>query len=261
MNAAIIAVCAIGGLLVGDQLEIVVEQVGAKAYSRPPWWKCPECSARATGWANVPLIRTAALRRPCERCGKVRAHSRRPLVLALVTGAILGAFAWRFGADFALAPFAIFAIALVAISAIDLERLIIPNLIVYPTLATVLPLLVISSAIDGRWSSMWRAALAGAVGFAAFFLVHVVTPRGMGFGDARLAGLVGLMTGWLGLGHAFVAVLASFVLASVIGIAAAARSGMGRKTRIPFGPFLAAGAVFAVLWGDPIANVIFHHGA
>jgi leader peptidase (prepilin peptidase)/N-methyltransferase len=173
---------------------------------------------------------------------------------------VVGGFAARLGDDVALAPFAVLGIALVAISAVDLERFVIPNRIVYPTLALVAPLLVVSSAVDHRWGSLGRAAIAGAVAFAGFFVVHVVVPRGMGFGDVRLAGLIGLSTGWLGLGHAFVAFLAGFVLGAMIGIVVMMVTGGGRKTRIPFGPFLGAGAVLAVLWGGPLAQALFHRG-
>jgi leader peptidase (prepilin peptidase)/N-methyltransferase len=81
----------------------------------------------------------------------------------------------------------------------------------------------------------------------------------MGFGDVRLAGVLGGATGWPGLGHAFVAFFAAFVLGAVIGIAVMAATGGGRKTRIPFGPFLAAGAVVAIVWGNPVAHALFHH--
>jgi len=181
--------------------------------------------------------------------------------MAAVCGALLAGFAARIGDDVALAPFCILAVALVAISAVDLERFMIPNRVVYPALAMVAPLLVISSGVDDRWGSMARACIAGAAAFLGFLAVHLAVPRGMGFGDVRLAGLVGLSTGWLGLGHAFVAFLAGFLLGAVVGIVVMAVTGGGRKTRIPFGPFLAAGAVVAVLWGGPVAHALFHRGS
>jgi len=260
VNAAVTAVCVVGGLLIGDQLEVVVERVGSRQLGGRPWWRCPSCSSPLSGWGLVPLARGGTLRRGCSECGSKWERPWRPLALAVVTAAVLGAFAYKFGTDVALLAFAVFGVSLVAISAVDLERLVIPNLIVYPTLAVEIPLLVLASGIDGRWTSLWRAAASGAIGFAAFFVVHTIVPRGMGFGDVRLAGLVGLMTGWLGFGHAFVAFFAAFILASVVGVFALALSGQGRKTRIPFGPFLAAGAVFAIVWGDPVVNALFHRG-
>lgn len=229
MDVAVTAVSAAGGLVIGDGLDLIVRRVGAKDSLARPW--------------------------------NLRPLAPRPLVLAAVTAAALGGFAWRFGADVALAPFAVLAVALVAISAVDLERYLIPNRIVYPTLAIVAPLLVVASAVDSRWGSLARAAIAGAAAFAGFFAVHLAVPRGMGFGDVRLAGLIGLATGWLGLGHAFVGFFAAFVLGAVIGIGVMAATGGGRKTRIPFGPFLAVGAATAVIWGNPVAHALFHHSA
>jgi leader peptidase (prepilin peptidase)/N-methyltransferase len=167
----------------------------------------------------------------------------------------------RIGADVVLAPLAVLGLGLVAISAVDLERQIIPNRLVYPTLGLMVPLLVVASAVDGDWGALTRAAIAGGGAFAAFYAVHAAVPRGMGFGDVRLAGVIGAATGWLGLGRAFVGFLAAFILGSVLGIVVMAVTGGGRKTRIPFGPFLAAGAWVTVLWGGPVAHALFHRGA
>jgi leader peptidase (prepilin peptidase)/N-methyltransferase len=177
-----------------------------------------------------------------------------------VSAAVLGAFAARFGADVVLAAYAVFGLSMVAISAVDLERYIIPNHIVYPTLALLIPLFVLASAVDHRWDALGKAAACGAFAFVGFFVLHVAVPKGMGFGDVRLAGVIGLATGWLGYGHAFVGFFAGFVLGAVIGIIFIVATGGGRKTKIPFGPFLAAGAVLSIVWGNPVAHALFHRG-
>jgi leader peptidase (prepilin peptidase)/N-methyltransferase len=261
MNALVTGVSAAGGLVLGDELEILVGRLGARRPLDRPWWRCPSCATPYRGLRLVPVARSWALRSGCPSCGTVAPYPRRPAVLGLVSAAVLGGFAARLGADVALAAFAVFGLALVAISAIDLERQIIPNRLVYPTLALLAVLLVVASAVDDRWNALAWAAIAGAVAFAAFFTVHVAVPRGMGFGDVRLAGVIGFATGWLGLGRAFVGFLAAFVLGALLGVVAMAVSGAGRKTRIPFGPFLAAGAVVTVLWGGPLAHAVFHRGA
>jgi leader peptidase (prepilin peptidase)/N-methyltransferase len=181
--------------------------------------------------------------------------------MGLVCAGVLGAFAARIGTDVVLSAYCVFGIALVVLSFVDLERQLIPSRVVYPAAAIIVPLLVVSSAVDDRWVSLGRAALGGAIAFVGFFLVHAVVPRGLGFGDVRLAGLIGVSTGWLGLGHAFVAFFSGFVLGAVVGVAVAALTGGGRKTRIPFGPFLAAGAFVAVVAGSPIANALFHRAS
>ena len=242
-------------------MEVVVERLGERRPLDRPWWRCDACQAPAAGLGLVPVARVVARRRGCGACGARPGHALRPAVTAVVSAAVLGGFAWRFGADVALAAYAVLGLGLVAISAVDLERFIIPNRIVYPMLGLLIPLFVLASAVDHRWGSLARAAIAGAVGFVGFFAIHVAVPRGMGFGDVRLAGVIGLATGWLGLGHAFVGFFAGFVLGAVIGLIFMAATGGGRKTRIPFGPFLAAGAVVSILWGNPLAHALFHHAS
>ncbi|HLI72716.1 MAG TPA: A24 family peptidase [Acidimicrobiales bacterium] len=260
MNALVTATCAAGGLFLGDSLEVVVERLGARRPVDRPWWRCPACGARPATSGLVPLVRVRARAQPCPNCGEAVVHPWRPAALAVTSAAVLGGFAARLGADVALLAYVVLGLALVAIAAVDLERQIIPNRIVYPTLGLMVPLLVIASAADDKWGALADAAIGGAGAFAAFFAVHVAVPRGMGFGDVRLAGVVGVATGWLGFGPLFVAFLASFVLGAAVGVVAMAVSGAGRKTRIPFGPFLAAGAVVAVLWGAPLAHALFHRG-
>ena len=162
MDSGITAVCAVGGLFIGDALEVVVERTGARAGFDRPWWRCPSCQAPATGLGVVPLLRSVERARGCRQCKKPIPHAWRPFDLAVVTAAVLGGFGWRFGAQVALAAYAVFGAALVAISAVDLEHMRIPNRIVYPTLFSMAVLLVVASAVDDRWGSLARAAIAGA---------------------------------------------------------------------------------------------------
>ena len=260
MHALVTGVSAGAGLLLGDGLEVLVERLGKRQALDGHYWRCPSCATPYRGWGFVPVARALFLRRGCRSCHERVAHPWRPAVLAVVSAAVLGAFAARIGDDVVLAAYSILGLSLVVMSAVDIEYKIIPNRLVYPTLAVMVPLFVVASAVDDRWGSLARAAIAGAAAFTAFLVVHLAVPRGMGFGDVRLAGLLGFATGWLGLGHAFVGFFAAFVLGALVGSVAMAVSGAGRKTRIPFGPFLAAGAVLTVLWGSPVAHALFHHG-
>lgn len=251
---------AAAGFVVGDALEVPVERLGAHLALDRPWWRCPACQTPATRLGLLPVARVVARRRPCAGCGQPWPHPLRPLVLAVVTAVVLGVLSARFGADVALAAYAVFGVALVAVSAVDIERYIIPNRMIYPALAVVGPLLVLSSGVDHRWASLARAAIAGAVGFGAMLAVHVAYPKGMGFGDVRLAGLVAFAAGWLGLGHAFVAFFVAFVSAAVVGIAVMVATGQGRRTRLYFGPFLALGGFVAVVWGGPLTDLLLRRG-
>ncbi len=179
---------------------------------------------------------------------------------ALVTGALFGGAADHFGADLILAPFCVFITMLVMISVTDLSHRLVPRRVVYAALALVVPLLVLTSAVDHRWYSLTGSVIAGAVAFGLFFAIWWFIPRGMGFGDVRLAGAIGLTVGYLSLLHAYVAFLAGFVVGMVFGLVMTVIASTGRKTRIPFAPSLATGAVFAVFWGGHVAHGLFHVG-
>jgi leader peptidase (prepilin peptidase) / N-methyltransferase len=259
VEALVTGVSTAGGFVLGDRLELLVERIGGRRALSRPWWLCAECG-HSLGWQGAVPVLDVVARRHCPQCSARGVRAERPLVLAVVSAAVLGAMAARIGDDVVLAAYAVLGLSLVAISAIDLERFLIPNRLVYPTAAMVAPLLVVASAVDDRWGSLARAAISAVVAFAAFLAVHLAVPHGMGFGDVRLAAVIGLATGWLGLGHAFVAFFAAFVMGAAVGVGVMAAGRAGRKTRIPFGPFMAAGAVLSVVWGNPLAHALFHRG-
>jgi leader peptidase (prepilin peptidase)/N-methyltransferase len=179
----------------------------------------------------------------------------------VVTGALFGLAAVHFGRDLVLAPYCVFFALLVVISVTDLSHRLVPRRLIYGALALIVPLLVASSAVDHSWHSLDGALIAAAVAFGLFFAIWWFIPRGMGFGDVRLAGAIGFTTGWLSLLHAYVAFLAGFLVGMVFGLVLMAVSSAGRKTRIPFAPSLAVGAVIAVFWGAHIAQSLFHAGS
>ncbi len=185
----------------------------------------------------------------------------RTVAAAAVTGVLFGAAASHFGRDVIVAPFCIFFGMLVAVSFTDLSHRLVPRRLLYADMALVVPLLVVTSAVDHRWYSLSGSAIAGAVALAVFFAVWWFVPQGMGFGDVRLAAAIGVTVGYLSLLHAYVAFFAGFLIGSVFGLVMAAVWSSGRKTRIPFGPSLAVGAVLGVLWGGPVAHSLFHAGS
>jgi leader peptidase (prepilin peptidase)/N-methyltransferase len=184
----------------------------------------------------------------------------RQAAAAVVTGALFGAEAAHFGRDLIVAPFCVFFAMLVAVSMTDLSHRLVPRRLVYPAMVAVAALLVATSAVDHRWHSLVGSVIAGAVAFGLFFAIWWFVPRGMGYGDVRLAGAIGFTVGYLSLLHAYVAFLAGFLVGTVFGLIVATASSSGRKTRIPFGPSLAVGAAFAVLWGGTVAHTLFHAG-
>lgn len=177
---------------------------------------------------------------------------------AVVTGVLTAGGANRFGAHLVLVPFTVFFSVLVVVSTIDLSHGLISRRLVYPGLAAVLGLLVAVAAVDGQWHRLATAGIGAVVAFAVLFVIWWLAPRGIGFGDVRLSALIGLATGWIGLLEVYVAFVSAFILGLLGGVATTVLRGTGRRTRIPFAPALAAGAIVAVLWGAPIVQAIFH---
>jgi len=256
MDPLLVAGCAAGGLLIGDALEPLADRLPKKLPLDRPWWRCPSCASPDTGVGRVPVARTAGRFGPCLSCGATRSHPARPAVQAVLTAAVLAGLAVRFGPDIGLAAYAVVGIGLVAISVIDIESRIVPNRILYPTVALAAPLFVLTAAVDHRWGSLWHAGACAAIGFVAMFVVHTAYPKGLGFGDVRLAGLVGGAAGWMGFRAAFVAFFLMFLLGSVGGILQLAITGAGRRTAIGFAPYMAAGTLAVVIFTMPIFHVV-----
>ena len=116
-------------------------------------------------------------------------------------------------------------------------------------------MLAIAAGVDDRWDDLARAIVGAAIGFALLRLIHLVSPRGMGYGDVRLAILCGLVLGWHGLTYVIVGLYTAFVLGAVVGVIliAVGRGKFGKS--IPFAPYLAAAAIYVSLYGEPLARV------
>jgi leader peptidase (prepilin peptidase) / N-methyltransferase len=177
---------------------------------------------------------------------------------AVVTAVLTAGAANRFGAHLVLVPFIVFFSVLVVVSTTDLSHGLIPRRLVYPGLAAVSALLVVVAAVDAQWHRLATAGIGAVAAFAVLFVIWWLAPRGIGFGDVRLSALIGLGTGWIGLLDVYVAVVSGFILGLLGGVAMTLLRRTGRRTRIPFAPALAAGAIVAVFWGAPIVQAILH---
>lgn len=185
-------------------------------------------------------------------------HSpRRRAGAGVVTGALFALAAWRIGAHLVLLPILVFFATLVMISVTDLTHRLVPRQILYVALGVLTPLIVIVAVVDHDVRSLEGAAVGGVVAFLLFFALWWFVPKGIGFGDVRLAGLIGLVVGSLSLLHVYVAFLVGFVVGMLFGLALTIGSTTGRKTRIPFAPSLALGAVYSVLWGGALIHALF----
>jgi leader peptidase (prepilin peptidase)/N-methyltransferase len=158
----------------------------------------------------------------------------------------------RYTDSWALPAYLVLAAALVVLSVIDLEHYLLPNRVVYPLAGAMVVLLGVASFGDDDLAAFVRGLAAGAVAFAVFFVLHLVSPRSMGFGDVKLAFVLGLSLGWLGWNEVLLGLFLGFLYGAVVGLALLALRRRERNEALPFGPFLAAGALTAILVGDSI---------
>lgn len=251
MTASLVLLAALLGLAVGSFLNVVIHRVPRKESVMAPRSRCPGCGTELANRDNIPLVSWLLLRGRCRTCGM--AISPRYPAVELGTASLFAVLAARFSEDVAVLPaFLVLGAALLAISLIDLEHFIVPNRVVYPTLFIIAPLLVIAAVVEDDLASIRGAVLGGLLGFGILFLIHVVSPKGMGFGDVRLAGLLGVALGWLSLGHVLLGLFLGFLTASVVSLTLIGLKVRTRKDRIPFGPFLALGGLLAIVVGEPI---------
>ena len=235
------------GLALGSFLNVVAARVPLRRSLVRPASACMACGHELAWYDNVPLLSYALLRGRCRSCG-VRIALRYPAV-ELAAAVLVAACAWKFGLHGETLVASFFCLALVAVSATDLEHRLIPNRIVLPAAAAVL---VAQTALEP--SPEWAIAALGASGF--LLAAALAYPGGMGMGDVKLALLLGAMLGRT----VPIALLLGMVAALVPGIVLLARHGAkARKMGVPFGPFLALGAVVALFAGHPILHAYLHH--
>lgn len=179
-----------------------------------------------------------------------------PLLIALATGVLFVAVTARFGAAAELPAFWLFTGSLVALSIIDIERRVVPTAVVYPAAFGVLVLLGVAASAEGSSRAALDALVGAGMGFGVLLAIHLVKPTGMGFGDVRLGGLIGLCLGFLGLRQVVVGLFLAFFLVAVAGGALIVLRRASRHAQIPFVPFLAAGALVTLMWGGPLARFL-----
>jgi len=173
--------------------------------------------------------------------------------IALSTALARGSLTWRFGdaAGWAVLPAYLYlGVVGVALASIDLDVHRLPDVLVLPSAPAVLALLAVASAAVGQWWPLGRAVLAALVLFAGYFLLMVLSPGGggLGFGDVKLALVLGLLLGWVGWGPVVVSVAAAFVLGGLASVVLLALRRVSRQSSIAFGPAMIAGAFVALVF-------------
>jgi leader peptidase (prepilin peptidase)/N-methyltransferase len=245
----LLCVTGLLGLAVGSFLNVVIYRVPRDESLVRPGSHCPNCGNAVRNRHNVPVLGWLMLRGRCADCA-APISVRYPLVEA-GTAVLFVAVAAKFGWSWELPAYLYLAAIAVALAAIDIDVMRLPNKIVLPSYAVV-PLLLLPAVVAGQsWTALLRGLLAAVVLYA---LYRTLAIWGMGGGDVKLAPLLGLYLGWLGWISVAVGAFAGFLLGGVAGALLMTLRGVGRKTRVPFGPYMLGGAFVAVFAAAPVVH-------
>ncbi|HWG99271.1 MAG TPA: prepilin peptidase, partial [Pilimelia sp.] len=192
----ILVLAGVLGLVVGSFLNVVIHRVPRAESLLRPGSHCPRCRAAVAARHNVPVLGWLVLRGRCAAC-RAPISPRYPLV-ELATAALFVAVTAHLGLDWALPAYLYLAAVAVALAMIDLDVQRLPNAIVLPSYPIAAVLLLLAAAAGGDWPAALRGGLAMAALWAFYLALFLIYPGGMGYGDVKLAGLLGLYLGWLG---------------------------------------------------------------
>ncbi|WP_342000049.1 prepilin peptidase [Microbacterium sp. LWH7-1.2] len=275
-------IAGILGLVIGSFLNVVAYRVPAKI-SLMRESRCPHCDTAIKWWQNVPVVSWIALRGKCANC-KAPISLRYPIVEAVtgiafavvtwwgtvvyegllgtnlptylaspqVDGVVRPADLWALG--LVIVAYLYFAAISIVLTLIDLDTHRLPNSIVLPSYLVAGILFTIAAWLTGEWGLLLMAGIGMAVLYLFYFLLRAARPGGMGGGDVKLAGVVGIYLGWLGWGALAVGAFAAFLYGGVFGIALLLLRRAGRKTAIPFGPWMILGAWTGVFAGEAVGK-------
>jgi leader peptidase (prepilin peptidase)/N-methyltransferase len=240
-----IAFIAVLGAVLGSFLNVVIHRLPLGESLASPGSRCPSCGTPIAPYDNVPVLSWLLLRGHCRRCG-APISPRYPTVELLTAVTFAAVVALR-GFDDDLLLELPFVACLIALAGIDLDHKLLPNKIVYPMAAYGL---VATAIVDT--DDLVEHVIAGAGGFLFLFIAVLAYPRGMGMGDVKLAGAMGL---YIGL-SLIPAMLVAFLTGSLVGGVMMAREGIqARKKAVPFGVFLALGGIVGVLAGPELIEL------
>jgi len=262
-----VVVAGLLGLVVGSFLNVVAYRVPAHI-SLTRESRCPRCDTAIPPWQNVPVVSWLALGGRCAACG-APISPRYPLVEA-ITGVAFAVVTWGTitrGADSAAAPstdtwaltavtaaYLYFAAISIVLTLIDLDTHRLPNSIVLPSYVVAGILFAVAALAGGDASALLRAGVGMVVLYTFYALLRAIRPGGMGGGDVKLAGVIGIHLGWIGWGALAVGSFAAFLLGGVFGIGLLLAHRAGRKTAIPFGPWMILGAWLGIIVGQPVGQ-------
>jgi len=252
VSSTLLMLVVLVGLLIGSFLNVVIHRVPrGESVVRPPS-ACPQCETPIRPRDNVPVAGWLLLKGKCRDCS-APISPRYPLV-ELATAALFAVMALRFGLDAVLPAYLYLAAVGLALAVIDLDCKRLPDALTLPSYPVAAALLGIAALAGSDSGDVVRALFGGAAMYAVYFALCFIYPAGMGFGDVKLAGVLGAYTAWIGWGSWTVGVFLGFFLGGIFGVALIALQKGDRKTAVPFGPFMLLGVLAAILFGQDLAR-------
>jgi leader peptidase (prepilin peptidase) / N-methyltransferase len=247
----LIALFAILGLIIGSFLNVCIDRLPRNESIAYPPSHCPGCQHKLAAKDLIPVFSYLVLRGRCRYCQAP--IPKRLFWVELATGVVFALLAWHYGLNPELAVMAFYACLFIIIFVIDLEQGLILNKVAYPAMVVVflLALYPWPWLNDSLGMRLAYAALGGGVGFIIFLLIALISRGGMGWGDVKLAALIGLATGFP---MVVVAIIMAAILGGIVAVALMIAKRKKRRETVPFGPFLAVAAMVTLLWGSNILD-------
>lgn len=251
----LIVVVVVAGLVIGSFLTVVVDRVPQGGSVNAPPSRCGSCGLRLGPLDLVPVFSWLALRGRCRRCRAPIGID--PIVIELTNAGLYVLMAIRFEDVRAAIPaYCILMSVLLAQTWIDLQTKRLPREITYTGIVLGAIALTIAAIVLDEPERIWMTALGAAIALATMWLIYAVSRGGMGDGDVRLAPLLGMYLGWLNPGIVLPGLFFGFLAGAVVGVAMMALDRAGRRTAVPFGPFLALGTVVAIFVGQHFVDLV-----
>ncbi len=251
-----LVVVAVFGLVIGSFLNVCIFRIPRNISIVFPSSRCPSCNHPIRAWDNIPVISYMILGGRCRHCG-AKISLQYPFVEALNAFFYVAVF-WRYGFGWDSGVYAVFCSSLLVITFVDLEFQIIPDRITLPgiVIGIVAGSMLMPDPFMRTTLLGYKASVIGLLsGGGFFYLVAVLSRGGMGGGDIKMMAMVGALMGWK---TVLLTTFLGSLSGSMVGIFLMIFRGRGRKAKIPFGPFLALGAVITLFFGEEILAWYLH---
>jgi len=248
MEAFLIVVFTLLGMVVASFLNVCCDRLPAGQSLVYPPSHCPACQRRLAAKDLIPVLSYLWLRGRCRYCQA--SIPRRLLWVEVGTGVLFGFAYWHYGLSIELAIILFYCCLFIVLLVIDLEHGLILNKVVYPAMAVALLISIFLPQLE-IVPGIKQAAIGGGIGLGLFLLVVLISRGGMGWGDVKMAALIGLVVGFP---LVFVALLMGIILGGLVAGVLLLFKIKKRKETIPFGPFLSLATMATLLWGSKILS-------